>query len=948
VPGRKRESQKGEAKKSRRTAAQPAAVQGGESSASREIAELKRMQEQLQRRADELEVINSIAAMTNASLDLSTILDNTIKGLIRLTQADHGVLYLLDEERQGSMRPLRYRGITKRKAYELIPMDTPTSQSWAAMRQQRVIHVPDIRAVTSYSPLYGAGICSFVTIPLFSNERPIGVMNLGMRSAKPLQVYSIEALTSIGSQIGVALEHARLLMSMEREIEERRKAEAELRASEVRYRQILFTSPEAIAITDVDGKYLLANGLFARLFGYESSEAFQQAGLRVKDLLTPEFLVKLQKIHFSLPIGETISGLRGTMRRRDGSEFYAEISTAIPRDAQGLPTGMIGIVRDVTEIHKWEEALRRSEERYRTLAEAAHDQIFIVDQEDRFIYVNQFASQFLEKSPADMIGRPRSEFIGGPSGDRQRSHLTKIFASGKPRYEENWIDLPGRTHWLGTWLAPIFDQKGKVIQVLGVARDITEYKETASRLAASEQRFRDTIERSSDGYYFIDDKGYVTGWNKACLRILRLNREDVDNLHLTSHADENTRILLERLFNRVMSGDTITAYEVQIPVKDGELRWISFNARRVMKKGIVIGIEGFLRDITEHKEVAEALRISEARYRSLFDSIRYEVYAMDPDGRFRETNTAFQESWGQTLGRTVREVVKDRAVVKTLTMLIKRVISTRITVQASFSMERDDGAVHYSTILSPVLTQDGKLIGLVGMNLDVTEQVTTLESLHSVSMRLVQVQEEERRRIAREIHDSLGQHLTALQLEVTAATHALHGHAELPRALQDAVRTIEESITMAQNLCYDLRPPLLDDFGLEAALRDHVIEYQEKWGIAVDFAAAKLDHLLSRDAETALFRVAQEAMNNVLKHAQARAVCVRLGLSGGRIFLRIQDNGRGFDPGLRLSRERSDHFGLMTMNERIELLGGELVVESKPGSGTTITAWLPMQKGEER
>ncbi|HNY92900.1 MAG TPA: sensor histidine kinase, partial [bacterium] len=203
-------------------------------------------------------------------------------------------------------------------------------------------------------------------------------------------------------------------------------------------------------------------------------------------------------------------------------------------------------------------------------------------------------------------------------------------------------------------------------------------------------------------------------------------------------------------------------------------------------------------------------------------------------------------------------------------------------------------------------------------------------------------------RIAREIHDSLGQQLTALQLEVTAATHALKGGVEVPKALQDAVHTIEESITMAQNLCYDLRPPLLDDFGLEAALRDHVTEYQEKWGIAVDFTAEKLDHLLSRDAETALFRVAQEAMNNVLKHAQARMVRVRLGLYDGRIFLRIQDDGCGFEPEPVQSRGRSDHFGLMTMNERIELLGGELMVESRPGSGATITAWLPMQRREER
>jgi len=947
VPGRKRQVLEEDGKKVTRAPDAEEEANSEDSSTSHEIADLKRMQEQLRRRADELEVINSIAAMTNASLDLGTILDNAVKSLIRLTQADHGVLYLLDESRPGRMRPIRYRGMTKREAYALAPLDTPTSQSWAAMRQQRVIHIPDIHAIEAYPPLYKAGIQSFVTIPIFSNERPLGSMNLGMRSIKVLQVFSTEALTSIGNQIGVALEHARLLNSMESEIEERRKAEAELRESESRYRQIIFTSPEAIALTDVHGKYLIANDGYARLFGYESSEKFLQAGLYGKDLLSPEFLARLQKLYWSLPVGETLSGERGLMRRRDGSEFLVEISTSILRDARDVPTGMIGIVRDVTELHRTEEALRRSEERYRTLAEAAHDQIFILDREDRIVYINQYAAQVIGKKADKAIGRPGNEYFGGQIGDRQKNIIQGIFKSGNPRYSENLVEFSGRSRWLGTWLAPIFDQEGTVIQVLGVARDITDYKETASRLAESEQRSRDIIERSVDGYFFIDTEGVFRNCNLAFAKVLRFKPEELVDLRVESHADPEIRERIVSLFGRAMSGKSLNYAEIYIPLADGERRWVSFNMRRVMKKGIVIGIEGFLRDITEQKEIAEALRISEARYRSLFDSIRYEVYGMDLDGRFRETNAAFLESWGPALGRTVSSVIKDRTVARTLRMLIKQVISNRSTVQAAFSVERESGMVYYSAILSPVLTEDGTLIGLVGMNLDVTGQVTTLESLRMVSMRLVQVQEEERRRIAREIHDSLGQHLTALQFEVTAASNALQGSVEIPKALRDAVNTIEESITMAQNLCYDLRPPLLDDFGLESALRDHVMQYQEKWGITVEFTAEKLGHPLGRDAETALFRVAQEAMNNVLKHAQASTVRIGLGRLNGRIFLRIQDDGRGFEPAPRTSPAHSDHFGLMTMSERIELLGGELEVVSKAGIGTIITAWLPAEGREE-
>jgi len=913
----------------------------------RDIAELQRIQEQLRLKAEELETINSIAASTNASLDLGTILDNAIESVMHTLQADLGVIYLFDPDRPGQLYPSRYRGLSRKDAHTLIPTRVATSQTWRAIDTHEVILIPDTSALESFPPVYTVGISGFVTIPLFSKDRPLGALNLGMRKGKSFKHFSIAALTGIGNQIGVAIEHAALLESREKEIEQRRNAEAALRASETRYRQTIDTSPEAVALTDAAGNYLIANESYALLFGYASSADFMDEKLQAGELMAPEFLVDLAERQTRLKPGESIRNVRGQMKRRDGTLFTAEISASMIRDSQGNTEAVIGIIRDVTEIQQFEEALRRSEERYRTLAEAANDMIFIIDAEDRIVYVNRFAARYFGCDPSQLIGKPRSELFTVAASRHMVSNLQKVFRVGKAIYAENKVDFPGFALWLSTWLVPILDNENRVVQVLGLARDITDYKETAQRLAESEQRFRDIIERSADGYYFLDNEGFYRSWNQALLNILQLLPEEMVNRCIFDHPDVENRERMVKIFARVKGGKNIVNEELPLYLHN-ETHWLNFSARRVIKDGIVIGVEGFFRDVTGQKRVAEALRVSEARYRSLFDSIRYEVYGMDLDGRYQDTNAAFQEAWGPALGRTVTEVVKERTAVRHFKQLIKRVLATHVTVQASFSLKRVSGLIHYSAILSPVLTKDGHLIGLVGMNLDVTDQMTTLESLRTLSKRMVQVQEEERRRIAREIHDSLGQHLTALQLEVTAASLALAATGTPPKALMDAVKTIEESLTMAQNLCYDLRPPLLDDFGLEAALRDHFAEYEEKWQIPVQFECERLEHVLSRDAETALFRVAQEALNNVLKHARAQEVRVWLGRLKNQIVLRIEDNGRGFEPDEGKRPDRNGHFGLMTMKERIELLGGEFDVETAPGKGTVITAVLPARMGENR
>jgi two-component system sensor histidine kinase UhpB len=247
-----------------------------------------------------------------------------------------------------------------------------------------------------------------------------------------------------------------------------------------------------------------------------------------------------------------------------------------------------------------------------------------------------------------------------------------------------------------------------------------------------------------------------------------------------------------------------------------------------------------------------------------------------------------------------------------------------------------------------VRNERGKPIKVLGASLDVTEQRHSesalrqaAQDLHALTRKLVQAEEGERRRIARELHDSVGQALSALNINLDIIHRGAQALPEaLRRRLEDASVLVDRTLQSIEAVMAELRPPLLDEYGLAAALGWHVEEFIERTGIQVRLTDAAGDAArdLRIDLGVALFRIAQEALNNVLKHARASAVRIELALAGSQITLTVHDDGRGFDPA-GLPRGR---LGMTTMRERAEAAGGQLQVESAPGKGARISATVPL------
>jgi len=223
------------------------------------------------------------------------------------------------------------------------------------------------------------------------------------------------------------------------------------------------------------------------------------------------------------------------------------------------------------------------------------------------------------------------------------------------------------------------------------------------------------------------------------------------------------------------------------------------------------------------------------------------------------------------------------------------------------------------------------------------------ERLRALSRRLFEVQEEERKRLARDLHDDVGQALTALKIQVESI--ARPGNELTARSrIDEIVDTVQHTLERVRQISLSLRPPQLDDLGLAAALRSHLDRQARVAGLHAHFEAEDAPQELAPDAETACFRVAQEAINNVLRHARARNLWVRLFTAGGRLAISVRDDGRGFDlDAVRARAANGASLGLVGMEERMALAGGSFELRSAPGQGTVLLATFPVvNAGKER
>ena len=385
--------------------------------------------------------------------------------------------------------------------------------------------------------------------------------------------------------------------------------------------------------------------------------------------------------------------------------------------------------------------------------------------------------------------------------------------------------------------------------------------------------------------------------------------------------------------------------------------------RRVEKRTaeLVKANEQLAQQIEERKQAEEALRASEMKYRIVADNTYDWEWWRDPEGKFLYVSPSCQkvtdykgEDFAADPDLLFRIIHADDR--PSFISHMMEVEETHSSGEIEFRILRPDGSIRWiAHACQPVFDEQARFLGRRGSNRDITERKKAKDALREsekqlrlLSSQLLTAQETERRRISRELHDDLGGTLAVLKLRSSFIEKNLQkDQAELREEFKQNLEHIDQLIDNVDRLSRDLSPSILDDFGFTPALRRLIDNFIKNYHVKAASDIVDVDHLFPRDSQIMVYRIFQEALTNIGKHAQAKNVSVKVRKDDRRISFSVEDDGKGFDVKLAAMTEASERgLGLATMDERARMLGGSLDLRSEEGKGTRITLSIPVKKGE--
>jgi len=495
--------------------------------------------------------------------------------------------------------------------------------------------------------------------------------------------------------------------------------------------------------------------------------------------------------------------------------------------------------------------------------------------------------------------------------------------------------------------AQLFEQEQRYAAEL--EQRIAERKRVDEELQASEEKYRTILERMEEGYAEVDLRGTYVFVNDSFCRITGRSRSELLGVNYKEIFDrEQSRLLYETYHNVYLTGEPITGFEYVVTRKDGTKRLVEESV--ILKRdaeGRPIGFTGIRRDCTDRKRADEALRESEARYRELFERASDMIYTTDVSGIWRALNPAalrlLKYAEEELLGQSQFDLISPDYREPFEEFYRQQYVRKIPNTFHSFPVIAKDGTEIWLEQNSTLLFDNDRVAGFHFVARNITERKRAEELLKSFPRRLIEAQEGERKRIARELHDEIGQVLTAISLNLQAVRASSLTPTSRPK-IDESILVVEDALRQVQNLALELRPSLLDDLGLAAAIRWFVGRFGQRTGIKTEIVtdAQIAEGRLSKELETACFRIVQEALTNVARHSQAKTVLIHLRTLSDETCISIKDDGIGFDASAG-NGATPIRLGLRGMEERALAFGGRLEIKSAPSRGTEIRAHFPNQ-----
>lgn len=691
---------------------------------------------------------------------------------------------------------------------------------------------------------------------------------------------------------------------------------------------------------NLKGKITDCNSAFLNLTGYSREDIVNKhftklPTLRLKDI--PRYI----KMFNSIRRGKLPKSLEFKWIHKDETTHWGESHIGIIRKKRKI-SGLNVVLRDITQRKKAEEALQESEKKYRELVDNSVVGVYETSLDGTLLYVNQaLATIFDFNTPQDMISE------------------NALFRYKNPEDRKKLIDILRKNKKLNNYEIQAVTKTGKDIVILtnstlledsfsGMVIDITEQMKAEEILRESEAKYRILFESIADPIFIFDQKTHrFLDCNKSVLERYGYTLKELQVLTPKQlHPSEE----LEDVEKNIDDEEDFSPHSYTHITKKGEKFQVEIHTSPLKYKGREAWIS-IVRDITERKKAEKQLQLHSNIMTNLSEGINL---VQASDGILLYTNPQFEKMFGygpdELIGKHVsvlnaspdnrgKEQVKE----------ILNSLEKKNKWKGEIENIKKDGTVFfsYASIIMSKHHEFGNVF--ISAQIDITESKQVETELLSSKIELQRLAEhmqvateQERGLIASELHDDVGQALTGLKMDIFMIKNKMSkDQKEIPGEFQRMESLLNETIGKLRKIYSDLRPNLLDHFGVGEAMSQHCTDFQDQSGIKSIFYQEPEEIELDENRSIALYRILQGALNNVKWHSQATNVNIRLVEKGPNLKLTVKDNGKG------ITEEQikgSDSFGLIGMRERARYLGGELKIKGVPDKGTTVMLEIPKQK----
>ena len=683
-----------------------------------------------------------------------------------------------------------------------------------------------------------------------------------------------------------------------------------------------------------------------------------------------------------------------TQRRNQKSKTKLPKTTSDPqRMLHELQVHQVELELQNEELRKTRDEIEEGRDKYSDLYDFAPIGYLTLDREGTIAEANLAGASLLGGARAALVKQCFGAFVSPAGRSAFAAFLHRVFKSNAREDCDVRLLLHG-AGLVDVRIRAIVSSNGQACQL--AVTDITEHKRAEDKLRCSEIRYRRLFETAHDGVLLLDPATRkITDSNPFMTALLGYSHKQFVGKELFEIGLLRDKAASQEMFQKLKRNHEVRYEDLPLESRRGRQQEVEVVANLYQENGQAI-IQCNIRDITARKQVEQELS-EKAR---LLDLSHDAIIVRDVRGRIRYWNHGAEELYGwsraEALGKISHHLLHTKFLtpLKQLTEELHRTNrwigelvhrtrdGRRVTVLVRKTLDRDRHGHPASVVenitdmtdrkqaeatqrrVEVLAASNQKLEKEIARRQAVEEALQQSEQhqrrllhqsnrqqvqLRQLSRQILSVQEEERRRISRELHDVIAQTLTGINIRLTAlkqeATRSTKG---LDRKIASTQRLVEKSVDIVHQFARELRPTVLDDLGLIPALHSFMKTFTAQTGVRASLTASAEVELLDINQRTVLFRVAQEALTNVVRHAQASRVDVSIQKFPGRIRMTVKDDGKSFRVERTFPANGGQRLGLLGMEERLEMIGGIFTIESAPGQGTTVGAEIPLRRVRAR